>query len=80
MHMKYLHYFGNESSGSLLEAYGLVDKGIQIDQLRPKQYPNCSEPSKPDGRFCIRCRMILKFDAYEEAVDNKQERDDAMII
>jgi hypothetical protein len=24
MHVKYLHYFGNESSESLLEAYGIV--------------------------------------------------------
>ena len=43
MHLKYLHYLGNESNESLLEAYGLVDKGIQIDQLRPKQCPNCNE-------------------------------------
>ena len=40
MHLKYLHYYGNESSESLLEAYGLVDRGIQIDQLKPKQCPN----------------------------------------
>ena len=46
MHLKYLHYFGSESSASLLEAYGLIDEGVQIDQLRPKQCPNCSEPNK----------------------------------
>ena len=32
MHLKYLHYFGNESSESLLDAYGLVDHGIQVDR------------------------------------------------
>jgi integrase len=26
MHLKYLHYFGNESNESLLEAYGIIDK------------------------------------------------------
>ena len=26
MHLKYLHYFGNESSESLLEAYGIIPK------------------------------------------------------
>ena len=31
MHLKYLHYFGNESSQTLLEEYGLIDKGIQLD-------------------------------------------------
>ena len=49
MHLKYLHYFGNESNESLLEAYGIVASGQQIDQLRPKQCPNCSEPNKPDS-------------------------------
>jgi integrase/recombinase XerD len=80
MHLKYLHYFGNESSESLLEAYGIIDKGIQMNQLSPKQCPNCSESCKPDSRFCSRCRMVLKFDAYEETVDNKQEKDDAIAI
>jgi integrase len=77
MHLKYLHYFGNESSESLLEAYGVVDHGIQIDQLRPKQCPNCSEPNKPDSKFCAKCRMVLSYDAYEETVD-KQEKEDAI--
>jgi hypothetical protein len=72
MHLKYLHYFGNESSESLLEAYGLVDHGIQIDQLKPKQCPNCTEPNKPDSKFCAKCRMVLTYDAYNEALE-KQE-------
>jgi integrase len=75
MHLKYLHYFGNESSESLLEAYGLVAKGQQIDQLRPKQCPNCSEPNKPDSKFCAKCRMVLTYDAYNETVMEQQEKD-----
>jgi integrase/recombinase XerD len=78
MHLKYLHYFGNESSESLLEAYGLVDHGIQIDHLRPKQCPNCSEPNRPDSKFCAKCRMVLTYDTYEKTVDNKQEKDDVI--
>jgi integrase/recombinase XerD len=72
MHLKYLHYFGNESSESL-EAYGLVDHCIQIDQLRPKQCPNCSEPDKPDSKFCAKCRMVLTYDAYSETIEEKQK-------
>ena len=68
MHLKYLHYFGNESNESLLEAYGLVDHGIQIDQLRPKQCPNCKEGNKPDSKFCAKCRMVLTYDAWEETL------------
>jgi integrase/recombinase XerD len=75
MHLKYLHYFGNESSESLLEAYGLVDHGIQIDQLRPKQCPNCSEPNKPDSKFCAKCRMVLTYDAYNETLHNEKEKE-----
>jgi integrase/recombinase XerD len=75
MHLKYLHYFGNESNESLLEAYGIVSGGQQIDQLRPKQCPNCSEPNKPDSKFCAKCRMVLSYDAYNETVETQHQKD-----
>ena len=59
MHLKYVHYFGNESSESILEAYGLTPKSEQVDKLRPKACPNCSEPNKVDSKFCAKCRMVL---------------------
>jgi hypothetical protein len=50
MHLKYLHFFGNESNKSLLEAYGIVSKDQKLpDSLRPKLCPNCNEPNKPDS-------------------------------
>ena len=73
MHLKYLHYFGSESNTSLLEAYGLIDEGIQVDHLRPKQCPNCSEPNKPDSKFCSKCRMVLSYDAYNETLEKQKE-------
>jgi hypothetical protein len=73
--LKYLHYFGNESSESLLEAYGIVPKGQHIDQLKPKQCSNCSEPNKPDSKFCAKCRMVLTYDAYNETVEEKQQKE-----
>jgi integrase/recombinase XerD len=78
MHLKYLHYFGNESSGSLLEAYGLVDHSIQIDQLRPRQCPNCNEGNKPDSKFCAKCRMVLSYDSYEETLENQKKKEDRL--
>jgi integrase len=52
MPQKYLHYFGNEASESLLEAYGVVTKDQKLsDVLRPKQCPNCNESNKPDSKF-----------------------------
>jgi integrase/recombinase XerD len=78
MHLKYLHYFGNESNESLLEAYGIVATGQQIDQLRPKQCPNCSEPNKPDSKFCNKCRMVLSYDAYSETLEKQQQEKSEM--
>jgi hypothetical protein len=80
MPQKYLHYFGNESNESLLEAYGIVASGQQIDQLRPKQCPNCNcnEPNKPDSKYCVKCSIVLSYYAYEETVDNRQEKEDAI--
>jgi integrase/recombinase XerD len=78
MHLKYLHYFGNESNESLLEAYGIVASGQQLDQLRPKQCPNCSEPNKPDSKFCAKCRMVLSYDAYSEALEKQNQEKSEM--
>jgi integrase len=78
MHLKYLHYFGNESSDSLLEAYGILPRDNQIDQLRPKPCSNCSEPNKPDSKFCAKCRMVLTYDAYNETLENHKEKEDRL--
>jgi hypothetical protein len=76
MHLKYLHYFGNESNDSILEAYGIVTKDKnQLSVLKPKQCPNCDEPNKPDSKFCAKCRMVLTYDAYNETIEQKNEKD-----
>ncbi len=55
MHLKYLHYFGNESSDSILEAYGIITQdNVQPGALRSKQCPNCN-----DSKFCAKCRWYL---------------------
>jgi integrase len=76
MHLKYLHYFGNESSESVLQAYGIVTKDNHLSNtLTPKQCPNCNEPNKPDSKFCAKCRMVLTYDAYNETIEEKTEKD-----
>lgn len=74
----YLHYFGNESSSSILEAYGLKPQSLDVDKLKPKECPNCSSPNKIDSKFCSKCRMILSYDAYTETVEEKQRDNDAL--
>jgi len=76
MHLKYLHYFGNESSDSILEAYGIITKDkTHSDSLRSKLCPNCNEPNKPDSKFCAKCRMVLTYDAYSETLEKEQQKE-----
>jgi predicted nucleic acid-binding Zn ribbon protein len=43
--------------------------------LQSKQCPNCSEPNKPDSKFCAKCRMVLTYDAYNETLENQKEKE-----
>jgi len=79
MHQKYIHYYGNESNESILEAYDLIDKNKkEIDKLKPRQCPNCNEQNKIDSKFCSKCRMILSYDVYLETTEEKKENDDRL--
>jgi integrase len=76
MAQTYLHYFGNESSDSLLEAYGVVTKeNVPLNTLNPKTCPNCNEGNTQDAKFCAKCRMVLTYDAYSETLEKQQEKD-----
>jgi len=79
MHLKYLHYFGDESSGNILEAYGIITKNKELPNvLKPKQCPNCSEPNKPGSRLCVRCRMVMTYDAYSETLESQKQKEDKL--
>jgi len=75
MHQKYIHYFGNESSESILEAYGLKPKLQEIDKLKPVPCPNCNELNKIGSKFCAKCRMVLSYDAFTEAVHHNEQQE-----
>jgi hypothetical protein len=66
----YLHYFGNESSKSLLEEKGIINKKDMEKQniLKSKLCPSCQEPNKSDSKFCMNpsCKMVLSYDSYHE--------------
>jgi hypothetical protein len=73
---RYINYFGDEASESLLQAYGIIpSSGYENNILKPKQCPNCNEPNKPDARFCTKCKIILKYDAYNEIVEESKEKE-----
>ena len=79
MHLKYVHYFGNESSESILQEYGILPRDNQeLDLLKPKQCPNCNEPNRPDQKFCAKCRMVLTYDAYNETLESEKQKQDRL--
>jgi ribosomal protein L37AE/L43A len=84
MHLKYTHYFGNESSEELLESYGIEtrkDKKNSLDVLlKPKQCPNCNESNIPNSKFCSKCRMVLTYDAYSETLESEKQKEDKLTI
>jgi predicted amidophosphoribosyltransferase len=73
---KYIHYFGNESCESLLEAYGTVTKNNSVDTLNPKICPNCNEGNTQDARFCSKCRVIMSYEGYQEALQSQKRKED----
>ena len=77
MPQTYIHYFGNESSKSLLQIKGIIKKE-DIEKstvLKSRQCPNCQEPNKPESKFCINCKMILSYDSYSETLEKQKQKD-----
>lgn len=79
MHLKYVHYFGNESNNSILQEYGILSKdNEELNILKPRQCPNCNEPNRPDSKFCAKCRMVLTYDAYNETLEDQIKQEDKL--
>jgi integrase/recombinase XerD len=72
---RYINYFGDEASESVLQAYGIIPANGQNNILKGRQCPNCNEPNKPDSKFCAKCRMVLTYDAYSETIESTSNKD-----
>ena len=73
---KYQHYYADDSFDAMLVIDGLVtpnSKDKNKNLLRPKQCPNCDETNKPESRFCVKCKFVLSFDAFNEAIEEKEK-------
>jgi integrase/recombinase XerD len=76
MPQKYLHYFNNQSSNSILQGEGILPKNDQLESmLKPKPCPDCHEPNKPDSKWCVKCRLPLSFEGYQEAISEQKSKD-----
>jgi integrase/recombinase XerD len=76
MQKRYVHYFGNESSIDILEAYGIkTADNVPINTLNQKICPNCGEGNTQDARFCSECKMITSFEGYQEALESQKQKE-----
>jgi integrase/FtsZ-binding cell division protein ZapB len=72
----YLHYFGTESCNSLLETYGINKKeNSRALLLMSVECPGCGESNRPTSGFCIKCKMVLKYDSFTETVEKEKLKD-----
>ena len=73
---KYQHYYADDSFDAMLVIDGLVSptgKSKNKDILKPRQCPNCDEGNKPESNFCAKCKFVLTFDAFHEAVEEREK-------
>jgi integrase len=74
---RYIHYFGNESLNTILEVHGVEKKKSDGKEniLKIKTCPHCNEPNKPDSQFCIKCKLVLSYDAYTQVLEKEKEKE-----
>jgi site-specific recombinase XerD len=70
----YIHLLSAESSKSLLEAKGIINKDAKESNiLQSKTCPQCHEPNTPHAKFCQKCKMVLSYDGYAETQSKFQD-------
>ena len=47
---------------------------MNVNVLKSKPCPHCSESNKPDAKFCMSCKMVLTYDAYTGTTAEEVER------
>ncbi len=73
---KYQHYYNDDSFDAMLTMMdGLkpispANKNKTL--LKPRLCPNCSETNTPESRFCTKCKFVLRFDAYNETIEESE--------
>ncbi len=79
--LKYQHYYSDDGLDAVLQADGLVPAAGAVaaaakrkrDLLKPKVCPNCEESNTPDTKFCVKCKYVLSYDAYNETVKEGEQ-------
>jgi integrase len=74
---RYLHYFSNTSLNTILEAHGIEKKKSDGKEniLKIKTCPHCNESNIPDAQWCIKCKLVLSYDAYTQVLEKEKEKE-----
>jgi hypothetical protein len=74
---KYQHYYQDDALDAILQADGLIPTTTTTKQrkdlLKPKICPNCDESNTPDTKFCVKCKYVLSYDAYNEVTEEAEQ-------
>jgi hypothetical protein len=77
--LKYQHYHNDDAFDAMLTVMdglvvpGSTNKDKMKNLLKPKHCPNCDEVNKPESEFCVKCKFILSFDAFNEIEEEKSK-------
>ncbi|HEY6534854.1 MAG TPA: site-specific integrase [Candidatus Nitrosocosmicus sp.] len=76
MTQTYVHLSG-EPTKILLQKRGVINKNDVEENaiLKSKPCPNCLEPNKPESQFCIKCRIVLSLESYNDVLKRQKEKD-----
>lgn len=72
--LKYQNYFADDAVNAMLTVVdglmpAIISPGKKKGLLKPKPCPNCDESNKPESKFCVKCKFVLSFDAFNETVE-----------
>jgi hypothetical protein len=76
---KYQHYYTDDAFDAMLITMdGLMlpsqdAKSRSKNLLKPKMCPNCDESNKPESKFCVKCKFVLSFEAFNEGIEEKEK-------
>jgi len=67
----------DESSKILLEKKGILTKQDKemATMNKSKICNNCNEANRPDAKWCMNCKMVLSYSAYNETLEKQKEKD-----
>lgn len=76
---KYQHYYADDSFEAMLAIVdGIVTPNASAKNKARNLFKleictNCDESNKPDSKFCSKCKFVLTFDAFHEAVEEREK-------